>query len=88
MRVLVIEDEAPLRAQLVERLRATGYAVDEAATGRNGQFLGEEYPIDLAVVDLGLPDRDGSHASPLAISAASRASAARRAMTKPKPGTP
>lgn len=59
MRVLVIEDEAPLRAQLVERLRATGYAVDEAATGRNGQFLGEEYPIDLAVVDLGLPDRDG-----------------------------
>ncbi|HXH02461.1 MAG TPA: response regulator transcription factor [Candidatus Competibacteraceae bacterium] len=59
MRILVIEDEAPLREQLSQQLRAAGYAVDSAADGSSGQYMGEEYPIDLAVVDLGLPDRDG-----------------------------
>lgn len=59
MRVLVIEDETALREQLARQLRAGGYAVDEAATGTDGEYMGLEYPIDVAVVDLGLPDRDG-----------------------------
>lgn len=59
MRLLVIEDEAPLRRQLEERLRAAGYAVDSAADGEDGFFLGRENPIDIAVVDLGLPKLSG-----------------------------
>ncbi|MBI4695107.1 MAG: response regulator transcription factor [Gammaproteobacteria bacterium] len=60
MRVLIIEDEAQLREQLAARLRAEGYAVDAAANGRDGAYLGAEYPIDVAVVDLGLPDQPGT----------------------------
>ena len=60
MRVLVIEDQDTLREQLVERLRAEGYAVDATGSGQEGEYLGLEYPIDAAIVDLGLPDRPGS----------------------------
>ena len=59
MRILIIEDETPLRAQIANRLRDAGYAVDEAADGEIGRYLGEEYPIDVAVVDLGLPGLSG-----------------------------
>lgn len=59
MRVLIVEDEAPLRAQLVGCLRQQGYAVDEAADGQVGRYAGQEYPIDVAVVDLGLPRLSG-----------------------------
>ncbi|BAV34878.1 transcriptional regulator [Sulfuricaulis limicola] len=59
MRLLVIEDETSLRRQLCEQLRAAGHAVDDAATGKDGLAHGREYPIDLAVVDIGLPDISG-----------------------------
>ena len=59
MRILVVEDEASLRAQLETQLRKAGYAVDSAADGADGFFLGRENPIDLAVVDLGLPKLSG-----------------------------
>ena len=59
MRILVIEDEAALRDQLVERLRQEGYAVDSAGDGAEGLYLGEQYPMDIAVVDLGLPTLSG-----------------------------
>ena len=59
MRLLVIEDEASLRRQLSEQLRAAGYVVDDAANGKDGLLHGREYPIDLAVVDIGLPDLSG-----------------------------
>ena len=59
MRILVVEDEQSLREQLVERLRAEGYAVDAAADGREGAWLGSEFPIDAAIVDLGLPQLSG-----------------------------
>lgn len=59
MRLLVIEDETSLRRQLCEQLRAAGYGVDDAANGRDGLLHGREYPIDLAVVDIGLPDLSG-----------------------------
>ena len=59
MRILVVEDENSLRAQLETQLRKVGYAVDSAANGEDGFFLGRENPIDLAVVDLGLPKLSG-----------------------------
>ena len=59
MRVLVLEDEAPLREQLKAKLTLEGYAVDAAADGEEGQYVGEQFPIDVAVVDLGLPGRSG-----------------------------
>ncbi|MDP2706524.1 MAG: response regulator transcription factor [Burkholderiales bacterium] len=59
MRLLVIEDEASLRRQLSEQLRAAGYVVDDAANGNDGLLHGREYPVDLAVVDIGLPDLSG-----------------------------
>ena len=60
MRILVIEDEDTLRAQLVDRLRREGYAVDETGLGKEGEFYGLEDPINAAIVDLGLPDLPGT----------------------------
>jgi two-component system response regulator PhoP len=60
MRVLIIEDDERLREQLSARLRKEGYAVDAAATAKEGEYFGVEYPVDLAIVDLGLPDASGS----------------------------
>jgi len=59
MRVLVVEDETALRNQLVERLKDEGYAVDAAADGGEGLYLGQEYVFDVAIVDLGLPEITG-----------------------------
>lgn len=59
MRALVVEDEAALRERVVERLQALGWAVDAAADGTEGQWMGEEYPLDVAIVDLGLPGVPG-----------------------------
>lgn len=59
MRVLVLEDEPALRESLSQRLRGAGFVVDEAADGIDGEFAGREYPIDVAIVDLGLPGRSG-----------------------------
>ena len=59
MRVLVLEDEPVLRESLVRRLREAGYVVDAAADGIEGEYAGGELPIDVAVVDLGLPGKPG-----------------------------
>ena len=59
MRILIIEDEAALRERVIAQLREQGYAVDSAADGRTGLYIGQEYPLDAAVVDLGLPDLSG-----------------------------
>jgi two-component system response regulator PhoP len=59
MRILVVEDEAALREQLRAQLDARGYSVDAAADGEEGLFLGREYPMDLAIIDLGLPGLSG-----------------------------
>lgn len=60
MRVLLIEDEDKLREQLVQTLHQEGYAVDATGSGTEGEFYGLEYPIDAAIVDLGLPDKPGT----------------------------
>ena len=59
MRVLVIEDEPVLRENLVSRLRTSGFVVDSAADGIEGEYMGSEFPIDIAIVDLGLPGKPG-----------------------------
>jgi len=59
MRVLLLEDEVALREPLAAALRAKGFVVDEAADGEEGLYFAIEYPLDLAIIDLGLPKRDG-----------------------------
>lgn len=59
MRVLVIEDEHTLQAQLVKALASQGYAVDTADNGEDGHYMGETEPYDVVVLDLGLPVLDG-----------------------------
>jgi two-component system response regulator PhoP len=59
MRLLLIEDDAALRLPLARQLEADGYRVDQAKDGEEGLFLAQEYPVDLAIVDLGLPKLNG-----------------------------
>lgn len=59
MRVLVVEDQRTLAAQLVAALRDAGYAIDVAHDGEEGGFLGDTEPYDAVVLDLGLPKLDG-----------------------------
>jgi two-component system response regulator PhoP len=59
MRLLLVEDDAALRLSLARRLAADGYRVDQAADGEDGLFQAREYPVDLAIVDLGLPRLNG-----------------------------
>lgn len=58
--ILVVEDEAPIRQLLRTTLEAEGYVVHEAATAREGETLAGNRRIDLFLVDLGLPDGDGT----------------------------
>jgi two-component system response regulator PhoP len=59
MRLLLIEDDAVLRLGLARQLEADGYRVDQAKDGEDGLFQAREYPVDLAIVDLGLPKLNG-----------------------------
>ncbi len=59
MRILIVEDESTLRAQLVNKFRQKGFAVDEAGDGEEALFYAKEYPVDVAVVDIGLPKLSG-----------------------------
>ncbi len=58
-KVLVIEDEAPLRRALRIFLEAHDYVVVLAATGREGLELAAHEHPDVVILDLGLPDMDG-----------------------------
>jgi len=59
MRLLVIEDDDTLRESLATQLTGAGYAVEQAADGREGLYFAMEYPVDLAIIDLGLPEVSG-----------------------------
>jgi two-component system response regulator PhoP len=59
MRILVIEDETELRELLGRALKKEGFAVDLCADGTEGLYYATEYPVDLAIVDLGLPGMSG-----------------------------
>ncbi|MEJ1960630.1 MAG: response regulator [Gammaproteobacteria bacterium] len=59
MRVLVVEDEIGVQRSLQQQLTDTGFNVDVAGDGEEGLFAGLNYPLDAAIVDLGLPKRAG-----------------------------
>ena len=59
MRLLVIEDDATLRQSLAAKLEDGGFAVEQAGDGKEGLYFALEYPIDLAIIDLGLPEMSG-----------------------------
>jgi two-component system response regulator PhoP len=59
MRILVVEDEVKLCEQIQQFFADKGFAVDTANTGQDGYYMGKEYPIDAAVIDIGLPDFSG-----------------------------
>jgi two-component system KDP operon response regulator KdpE len=58
-RVMVIEDEKPIRRFLRVSLSSHGYAVLEADTGAEGLRQAADHHPDLLILDLGLPDMDG-----------------------------
>jgi two-component system KDP operon response regulator KdpE len=58
--VLVVDDEPQLLRALRINLRARGYDVQAAATGTDALRLAAAHPPDLVVLDLGLPDMDGT----------------------------
>src|ERR1700694_6047865 len=58
-RIVVIEDEPAIRRGVVDALRATGYAVAEAGDGLRGQEEAMRLGVDLVLLDLLLPQRDG-----------------------------
>jgi two-component system OmpR family response regulator len=59
MRLLLVEDDDGLTAQLQPQLEQAGYAVDRADNGVDGLFLGETGDYDAVILDLGLPGHPG-----------------------------
>ena len=59
LRILVVDDERPIRRFLRVALGARGYDVQEAETGECGLTAAASFRPDLVVLDLGLPDIDG-----------------------------
>jgi two-component system, OmpR family, KDP operon response regulator KdpE len=58
--ILIIDDEAQIRRFLRITLEANGYQVHEAKTGQEGLSEAHQLRPDLVILDLGLPDMDGS----------------------------
>ncbi len=59
MRILIVEDELVLSQQIEAFFSDKGFAVDTAQTGSNGYYLAKEFPVDVAIIDIGLPDFSG-----------------------------
>ncbi|WP_299439738.1 response regulator transcription factor [uncultured Rhodospira sp.] len=59
MRVLLVEDDARIAADVGRALTAAGYRVETCADGEEAWFLGDTEDYDLIVLDLGLPGMDG-----------------------------
>lgn len=59
MKVLVVEDDRDLAAQIATALGQAGYTVEVAHDGETGEFLGATESVGAAVLDLGLPGIDG-----------------------------
>lgn len=58
-RILVIEDEAPIRRFLRIAVESAGFGFSEAGRGRQGIEMAATGAPDLVLLDLGLPDMDG-----------------------------
>jgi two-component system, OmpR family, KDP operon response regulator KdpE len=59
LQVLIVEDDRELRAMLQSALVLEGHAVRTAASLAEGQALLAHAPVDLVILDLGLPDGEG-----------------------------
>ncbi len=59
MRLLLVEDDQNLGRSLAAQLERAGYTVHRAEDGREGLYFAQEYPLDVAIVDLGLPTLSG-----------------------------
>jgi two-component system, OmpR family, response regulator len=59
MRILLVEDDPTLAAQLAEAFRVGGYVVESVQNGLDALHLGDVEPFDAVVLDLGLPQMDG-----------------------------
>ena len=59
MRLLLAEDDKDLVASLKKYLQTSGYAVDVVDNGVTAEFMGNEMIYDIAILDLGLPKRNG-----------------------------
>ncbi|MCY3622341.1 MAG: response regulator transcription factor [Gammaproteobacteria bacterium] len=59
MRLLIVEDEVLLAAQVDKFLRENDFVVDMATDGEEGLYYAREYDYDVAVIDLGLPKLTG-----------------------------
>lgn len=59
LRILIVDDEPPIRRFLRTALSAQGYRVEEVADGEAALDFLKRNPVDLMVLDLGLPGLDG-----------------------------
>jgi two-component system KDP operon response regulator KdpE len=59
-RILLVDDEVSIQRAVAPLLRSRGYEVEIAATGRDALRVASEHPPDLVVLDLGLPDLEGT----------------------------
>lgn len=59
MRILLVEDNLLLRHHLCVQLQTLGHLVDSASDAREADYYSQEHELDMAIVDLGLPDEDG-----------------------------
>ena len=59
MRVLIVEDEADLLTEIRSNLENEKYIVDTSADGEEGYYFASEYPLDAAIIDIGLPGLSG-----------------------------
>ncbi len=59
MRILIVEDEKILCQQIQQFFRKKRFVVDNAYSAKEGYYLAKEYPIDAAIIDIGLPDFSG-----------------------------
>ena len=59
MRILIVEDEVLLCEQIRHFFAEKGFVVDTANNGEEGYYLASEFPIDAAIIDIGLPDFTG-----------------------------
>lgn len=59
MRILIIEDELDLLNDIKSQLESDGYIVDTSSDGNEGYYFATEYPLDAAIIDIGLPGMSG-----------------------------
>src|SRR5258707_15317977 len=58
--ILVADDEAPMRKYIASNLKVRGYDVIVAADGTEALKLAGEHPLDLILLDIGMPGPDGT----------------------------